>query len=64
MEKIKVKPVEGRVVIHPISLKPLKKEGEVVYRCSQIKRYLKFGDVTIVKDKIIKKKKTTNNTGE
>lgn len=60
MEKIKVKPVEGRIVIHPVSGKPIKTEGEDVYKCAQVKRYLKFGDLEIV----VKKSKTKSKQEE
>lgn len=65
MIKIKVKPTEDRIVIHPVSLVPIKPEGEIVYQCPQIKRYLKFGDLVKVEEtKKIVKKITTNKTGE
>lgn len=51
MEKIKVKPsTEGLQVAHPVSMVPIKQEGEIVYKCIQIKRYLKFGDLVEVKE--------------
>ncbi|MAF25811.1 hypothetical protein CL634_09600 [bacterium] len=56
MKKIFVKPVNGLTVIHPISMAPIKQEGEIVLECTQIKRYLKFGDLEISKEP---KKKTT-----
>tara|TARA_R110001632_G_scaffold184926_1_gene305148 strand:- start:239 stop:424 length:186 start_codon:yes stop_codon:yes gene_type:complete len=56
MDKIFVKPTNGLTVIHPISMVAIKQEGEIVYKDTQIKRYLKFGDLEIVKEL----KKTTN----
>ena len=64
MERIKVKPIEGRIVIHPVSGKPIKIEGEEVYKCPQIKRYLKFGDLEIVVKKSKTKLKQEKLTGD
>jgi len=68
MEKIFVKPVEERIVIHPVSGKPIKADGEEVFKDPQIKRYLKFGDLTIVepkkKESKPKVKKETKQTGD
>ena len=62
MERIKVKPVDGRIVIHPVSMVPIKQEGEIVEKDIQIKRYLKFGDLEIITEK--PKKKSTKSIGE
>lgn len=62
MERIKVKPVDGRIVIHPVSMVAIKQEGEIVEKDIQIKRYLKFGDLEIITEK--PKKKSTKSIGE
>jgi hypothetical protein len=61
MERIDVKPTEGRIVIHPVSGKPIKTKGETVFKCPQIKRYLKFGDLELVEKKIKTKTKKEDN---
>lgn len=64
METVKVKPAsEGLLVIHPDSMVPIKQEGEIVELSTQIKRYIKFGDLEIVKE-TKPKKKSTQKTGE
>jgi hypothetical protein len=64
MEKIKVKPIDGRIVIHPTSMKPIKQEGQVVYHDTQIRRYIKFGDLEIVEETKPKKKTTKKTIGD
>lgn len=63
MERIKVKPAKDRVVIHPISRQPIAVEGEIVEKCFQIMRYLKFKDLEIVVE-TKSTKKSTLITGE
>ena len=56
MKKIKVKPLPNRIVLNPKNMKPIKAEGEEVTLCPQIKRYIKFGDLEVIKTKTTRKK--------
>lgn len=56
MVKLFVKPKEGLKVIHPLRNRPFKAEGEEVEATTQVKRYIKFGDLIVSK----KPKKKTN----
>jgi hypothetical protein len=56
MTKLFVKPKEGLTVINPLRNKPFLADGEEVEMTSQVKRYIKFGDLVLSK----KPKKKTN----
>ena len=56
MVKLFVKPKEGLKVILPLRNRPILAEGEEVEATTQVKRYIKVGDLIVSK----KPKKKTN----
>lgn len=53
--KIKIKPVEGKIVRNPVTRQPLSKDGELVEKSPFWIRRLKDGDVVHVNEPASKK---------
>lgn len=55
MKKVKVNPMPDRFVVNPNTGRQIK-SGDEVTLCTQIKRYIKFGDLEIIEPKQVRKK--------